>query len=377
VQLVVRPDATFRGYSGTLAGGRVRTGDVVRLLPSGQEARIASVLDAGEPCEEAAAPAPVTVCLEEERDLSRGDMIACPAEPPAVTGHFRATLIWMAQQPLRCGVPYLLKHTTRQVCATIERILYRTDIQTLERMPSQELRLNDIAEVEIETHHPLYLDPYDENRLTGSFIVIDMDSNLTVAAGMARENLQQEGAESTPPVPFHRGLTVWLTGLSAAGKTTIGTGLYERLAARGYRLEKLDGDIVRKHLSMGLGFSKEDRDENIRRIGFVAGLLTRNNVVVVVSAISPYRAGRDEVRQHIGSFLEVYVDAPLEVCEQRDPKGLYQRARAGAIPVFTGISAPYEPPERPDVVCHTDRETVEESVEKVFRAVERALREAV
>ena len=170
----------------------------------------------------------------------------------------------------------------------------------------------------------------------------------------------------------HRGLTVWFTGLSGAGKTTISQGVRERLEARGFEVEVLDGDVVRKHISKGLGFSREDRDENIRRIGFVAGLLSRHGVIVLAAAISPYRAVRDEVRAHVGNFIEVYVNAPLEVCEARDQKGLYRKARAGEIPVFTGISDPYEPPLAPEVECRTDRETVAESVAKVIAAIDRA-----
>ena len=173
--------------------------------------------------------------------------------------------------------------------------------------------------------------------------------------------------------PPHRGLTVWFTGLSGSGKTTLCRAVYERLAARGCRLELLDGDTVRKHLSKGLGFSREDRDENIRRIGFVAGLLTRNGVIALAAAISPYRAVRDEVRASIGDFVEVYVNAPLEVCEGRDPKGLYRKARAGQLPAFTGIDDPYEPPLQPEVECRTDRETLEECIAKVLGAIDRAL----
>jgi adenylylsulfate kinase len=208
-----------------------------------------------------------------------------------------------------------------------------------------------------------------------------MTSNRTVAAGMILEQVgrpfDKTGWQAEPPAPPkgqpHRGLTVWFTGLSASGKTTLCRAVYERLAARGCRLELLDGDTVRKHLSKGLGFSREDRDENIRRIGFVAGLLTRNGVIALAAAISPYRAVRDEVRASIGDFVEVYVNAPLEVCESRDPKGLYRKARAGQLPAFTGIDDPYEPPFDPEVECRTDRESLEECIAKVLSAIDRAL----
>ncbi len=375
VQLAIRPNQDFRGYAGQAVSGRLRVGDRVLALPSGLETRVAS-LTGQEACP--------TVCLAEQIDIGRGDMLADPAAPPAVAREFAATLIWMAAEPLRPDTAYLLKHTTRQVCAYVRSVRHVVDIGTLEPGPAAELRLNDIAEVEIETHQPICFDPYRRNRATGSFILIDMISNRTVAAGMildqvnthrSRERQRAAGAVASEPTLSqpHRGLTVWFTGLSASGKTTLCRAVYERLAARGCRLELLDGDTVRKHLSKGLGFSREDRDENIRRIGFVAGLLTRNGVIALAAAISPYRAARDEVRASIGDFVEVYVNAPLEVCEARDPKGLYRKARAGQLPAFTGIDDPYEPPPRPEVECRTDKESLEECIAKVLAAIDRAL----
>jgi len=361
VQLAIRPHLDFRGYAGQIASGRLRVGDRVLALPSGLETRVAS-LAGQEACP--------TVSLADHIDISRGDMLADPSAPPAVGREFAATLIWMAAEPLRPESAYLLKHTTRQVCANVRSIRHVVDIRTLDPGPAAELKLNDIAEVEIETHQPIFFDPYRKNRATGSFILIDMISNRTVAAGMI---LEQVGRASRPVKQPHRGLTVWFTGLSASGKTTLCRAVYERLAARGCRLELLDGDTVRKHLSKGLGFSREDRNENIRRIGFVAGLLTRNGVIALAAAISPYRAVRDEVRASIGGFIEVYVNAPLEVCEARDPKGLYRQARAGELPAFTGIDDPYEPPLDPEVECRTDRETLEDCTAKVLAAIDRAL----
>jgi bifunctional enzyme CysN/CysC len=361
VQLAIRPHLDFRGYAGQIASGRLRVGDRVLALPSGLETRVAS-LTGQETCP--------TVCLADQIDISRGDMLVDPSAPPSVGREFAATVIWMAAEPLRPESAYLLKHTTRQVCANVRSVRHVLDIRTLDFGPAAELRLNDIAEVEIETHQPIFFDPYRKNRATGSFILIDMISNRTVAAGMI---LEQVGRASRPVKQPHRGLTVWFTGLSASGKTTLCRAVYERLAARGCRLELLDGDTVRKHLSKGLGFSREDRNENIRRIGFVAGLLTRNGVIALAAAISPYRAVRDEVRASIGDFVEVYVNAPLEVCEARDPKGLYRQARAGQLPAFTGIDDPYEPPFDPEVECRTDRETLEECIAKVLAAIDRAL----
>ena len=361
VQLAIRPHLDFRGYAGQVVSGRLRVGDRVLALPSGLETRVAA-LQGLELCP--------TVCLADQIDISRGDMLVDPAAPPSVGREFSATLIWMAAEPLRPESAYLLKHTTRQVCANVRSVRHVVDIRTLDPGPAAELKLNDIAEVEIETHHPIFFDPYRKNRATGSFILIDMISNRTVAAGMILEQLVRAPRPIAQP---HRGLTVWFTGLSASGKTTLCRAVHERLAARGCRLELLDGDTVRKHLSKGLGFSREDRNENIRRIGFVAGLLTRNGVIALAAAISPYRAVRDEVRAFIGDFVEVYVNAPLEVCESRDPKGLYRQARAGQLPAFTGIDDPYEPPLKPEVECRTDREPLEECIAKVLGAIDRAL----
>jgi bifunctional enzyme CysN/CysC len=367
VQLAIRPHLDFRGYAGQIVSGRLRVGNRVLALPSGLETRVAA-LEGPEACP--------TVSLAGQLDISRGDMLVDPSAPPSVGREFTATLIWMAAEPLRLESAYLLKHTTRQVCADVRSVRRVMDMRTLDFGPAAELKLNDIAEVEIETHHPIFFDPYKENRATGSFILIDMISNRTVAAGMILSRDRQGAVGTAIPARLkqpHRGLTVWFTGLSASGKTTLCRAVYERLAARGCRLELLDGDTVRKHLSKGLGFSREDRNENIRRIGFVAGLLTRNGVIALAAAISPYRAVRDEVRASIGDFVEVYVNAPLEVCESRDPKGLYRQARAGHLPAFTGIDDPYEPPFDPEVECRTDRETLEECIAKVLAAIDRAL----
>jgi adenylyl-sulfate kinase len=262
----------------------------------------------------------------------------------------------------------------------VVRIHSVLDPATLARQPADSLALNEFGEVEIEGHQPFYADPYGQNRVTGSFIVIDPNSNETVGAGM----ISGEAPRSNGDAPslaagiVTGGLTVWFTGLSSAGKSTICQALYEKLWSRGYKVEWLDGDVVRQHLSKDLGFSKQDRDENIRRIGFVAELLTRNGVIVLVSAISPYGSVRDEVRRRIGNFLEVYVNAPLAICEQRDVKGLYHRVRTGELHHFTGVDDPYEPPAAPEVECHTDRETLAESTAKVLDAVDRwlALQEA-
>jgi len=371
VQTVLRPTAGGRYYAGRIAAGTIREGDSAMALPSGTAARIASILVAGQPAESAAAPLSASFRLDRELDLGRGDMLVDPQQPPALSRRITATLLWMSAQPLGVGRPYLIKHTTRYVCASISRLTAVLDPVTLDRRAAGSLAMNEFGEAEIETHQPLYADAYTENRATGSFILVDPISSETLAAGMVTETGGSKAAgQSEAAEASAAGMAVWFTGLSSAGKSTISKAVYEKLWAKGYKLELLDGDAVRQHLTRDLGFSKHDRDENIRRIGFVAELLVRNGVIVLVAAISPYREVREEVRGRIGSFVEVYVNAPLAVVEQRDLKGIYRRCRAGEIHGVTGIDDPYEPPDHPEVECLTDRETLAESVDKVVRAVE-------
>jgi adenylyl-sulfate kinase len=281
----------------------------------------------------------------------------------------------MSEVPLLAGRRFLLKHTSQSVCSEIRSVASRLDLADLNDQPAEELRLNDIGTVIVQTHRPIFCDAYGSNRNTGSFIFIDPVTNLTVGAGMIETVFDEQAFGAQPAVV--NGATVWFTGLSSSGKSTLSLAVYERLWARGYRVELLDGDEVRMRLSRGLGFSKDDRDENVRRIGFVAEVLARQGVIALVSAISPYREARDEVRSRISNFLEVYVNAPLDVCEERDVKGLYRRARSGEIAQFTGINDPYEPPLRPDVECRTDLETAADCADKIVAAVEaRVMRHA-
>jgi len=366
VQYVIRADGD-RGYSGQIVSGSVAVGDQVLLLPSGRKTRVSRIPSFGQDLNEAYAPMSASICLEDHVDLGRGDMIVDAERPPVSTRSFRAKMVWMSDVPLSITKPYLIKHTSHTVCANIVEIKSRLNITSMSEEPAKELRLNDIGIVDVETHKPVFCDPYAKNRQTGSFIVIDPATNLAVAAGMIEVAL--ESKSKLPHISGHGGLAVWLTGLSSAGKSTLSKAVYERLWARGFRVELIDGDEVRRYLSRELGFSKEDRDENIRRIGFIAELLTRNGVIALVGAISPYRKLRQEMRDSIANFLEVYVNAPLNVCEGRDVKGLYRRARAGEIPSFTGIDDPYEPPLAPEVECRTDLETIAESADKVVDAI--------
>jgi bifunctional enzyme CysN/CysC len=373
VQYVIRARGE-RSYSGRVVSGNVAVGDEVLILPSGKRTRVACIPAFDRDLEEAFAPMSASLCLEDHVDVGRGDMLVAADRPPKSVRSFQARLVWMSDVRLDTNRPYLIKHTSQIVCANITRVVSRLDVQTVSEQTASELKLNDIGVVDVETHRPIFCDTYRENRETGGFIVIDPVTNLTLAAGMIES--VHERKQIMHSVSGNVGITVWLTGLSSAGKSTLCKAIYERLWARGYRVEQIDGDEVRRNLSRELGFSKEDRDENVRRMGFLAELLTRNGVISLVGAISPYRAVRDEIRNRIGNFLEIYVNAPLAVCESRDVKGLYRRARAGQIPSFTGLDDPYEPPLTPDVECRTDLETIAECADKVVEAVEARLRSA-
>jgi len=378
VQTVIRTSQDFRGFAGQIASGMLHLDDEVLLLPTGRRATVDRLLNYTCELKEAFAPMSVVISLKEHTDLGRGDLLCDPKHAPVQTKHFRAKLIWMSTVPMRIGVPYLIKHTTQTACMSVLELRHKIDIHTLQEVAAQSLQLNEIGEVEIETHKALFCEPYADNKTTGSFIVLDPIQNTTLAAGIISHPHAQEMAEGghalASAVPgTGRGLTVWMTGLSGAGKTTICQAVHTELLARGIRVEILDGDVVRKHLSRELGFSKSERDENIRRIGFVAQLLTRHGVIALVSAISPYRSVRDEIRANVGNFLEVFVNAPLQVCERRDPKGLYKKARAGEFHGFTGVDDPYEPPLSPEIECRTDMESVKESVDNVVAAILKAL----
>ena len=369
IQYVIR-EAGHRGYAGQIASGVVTVGDTLLALPSRRKVRVASIPSFNKELSAAFAPSSVSLCLADHIDLGRGDILADSAQPPEEARAFRARMVWMSEKALALNRAYLFKHLSQTVYGEIEEVHSRLDVTTLTELPAHALQFNDIAMVKARTYRPLFCDRYAHNRKTGSFIVIDPDTNQTVGAGMIDAILQQP---ATPRAADGNGLTVWFTGLSSAGKSTLSREVYEQLVSKGHRVELLDGDEVRKHLSHGLGFSKEDRNENVRRIGFVAELLTRHGVITLVSAISPYRDVREEIRERIANFMEVYVNAPLSVCEGRDVKGLYRRARSGGLPRFTGIDDPYEEPLSPEVECRTDLEAIVDSVSKIVDAIESRL----
>lgn len=367
VQYVIRTDGT-RGYAGQIVSGSISVGDEVLVLPSERRAKVALIPSYHGDLDHAFAPMSVSLCLDDHLDIGRGDTLVDPQHPPKSARAFEAKIVWMSDTPMSLNRAYLIKHSSQTVCANIVEAKSRLNIRMLREEPADELKLNDIGVIAIETHRSIFCDPYRQNRNTGSFIVIDPMTNLTVGAGMIEKIIEARAIQ--PHFSGHQGLTVWLTGLSSAGKSTLTRAVHERLWARGYRVDIIDGDEVRRYLSRDLGFTKEDRDENIRRIGFLAELLTRNGVIALVSAISPYRSIRDEIRARIPRFMEVFVNAPLNVCEGRDVKGLYRKARAGEIHAFTGIDDPYEPPLSPEVECRTDLETIHEGADRIIEAIE-------
>ncbi|MBP6965223.1 MAG: sulfate adenylyltransferase subunit CysN [Armatimonadetes bacterium] len=391
VQLVLRPHGGFRGYCGTIASGVARISDEVFVLSSGRMSRISRVLVNGEDVEYAFPPQAVTICLEDEIDIARGDMLAHPANVPWVAHELEAILIWMHDEPLDPCKHYYIKHTTQTVRGRLSELRYRIDPNTLHREHVESLGLNDIGRVSMRLFKPIFCDEYQRNRQTGSFVVIDPQSNFTVGAGMIidrshRYDVVRPTADDTPAdrhITRHLGLvasddrarvlgqqpvTIWFTGLSGSGKSTIAYALEKRLMEEGHACFVLDGDNVRHGLNRDLGFSPDDRTENIRRVAEVSKLFNEAGLIMITSFISPYREDRRAAREVIGGdrFVEVFLDTPLEICEKRDPKGLYRKARAGEIEEFTGVSSPYEPPEAPELRVDAGDMSVEDSVEAIM-----------
>jgi bifunctional enzyme CysN/CysC len=389
VQYVLRPDLNFRGFAGTIASGIARKGDEVMVLPSRKTTRIKSITTFTGELEEAFNPMAVALTLEDEVDVSRGDMLVSPNNAPHVAHDFDTVLVWMHDEELVVGKEYLLKCGTNVVPARVNEVKYRFDVNTLHRLDADTLNANDIGRVSISASRPIAFDSYTRNRGTGALVLIDRVSNSTMAAGMILErdasvsakgkapekpvsgNITEEAslvsADERRKVLGHGATTIWLTGLSGSGKSTIAKHLEKDLIAQGCAAFILDGDNVRHGLNRDLGFSAEERTENIRRVAEVAKLFNAAGIVVITSFISPYLSDRDEARKTIGddNFIEIHVDTPLDVCESRDPKGLYKKARAGEIDRFTGISAPYEAPETPQLVLKTDELSIEDSVKKI------------
>jgi bifunctional enzyme CysN/CysC len=388
VQLVTRAASGFRGYAGQVASGVVRAGDEVLALPSGRPARVKRIITAGGETDYAFAPQAATLCLDDDVDLGRGDMLVHPANLPRLTQEVEAIVVWMDDRPLEIGRQYIVKHTTNAVKAEFASVSYKIDPDELHRRPAAGLALNEVGRALVRLRRPIMCDEYSRNRRTGSFIIIDPDSNNTAGAGMIIERSRHKGAQprqsargERPPcgAPDEKRrallrqepVTLWLTGLSGSGKSAVARAVEDRLVREGHLACVLDGDRVRLGLNSDLGFSPDDRRENIRRAAEVARLFNDAGLIVITSFISPYAADRAAARRAIGErrFVEVFVDAPIETCESRDSKGLYEKARSGEIPDFTGVSAPYEAPEAPEIHLHTDTAGVEECVEAIMRFV--------
>jgi bifunctional enzyme CysN/CysC len=381
VQLVLRPDAEFRGFAGTVGGGTIRPGDRVRVLPSGLESTVARIVTFDGDLECAVSGQAVTLTLADEIDVSRGDVLAAPADPPAVADQLRATVVWMAEPPMLRGRSYLLRLGTAQATATAAPIKHKVDVATMHHLAANRLELNEIGAVDLELDRPLAFDPYRENRETGGFILVDRVTNDTVGAGMLDFALRRGANLRWQPVEVdkharaalkaQRPCVVWLTGRPSAGKSTIANLVERELLALGHHTYLLDGDNVRHGLTKDLGFTSADRVENIRRVAEVARLMTDAGLIAIVSFISPFRSERRMARDLVeaGEFLEVFVDAPLDVAEARDPKGLYAKARRGELRNFTGIDSPYEPPEAPELRIDTTALTPAAAAARVVAAL--------
>ena len=377
VQWINRPNLDFRGFCGTLAEGRIQAGDPIRVLPSGVQTRVKQVWCGFDEAKQAEAGDAVTLTLVDEVDASRGDVLVTVDQPAEVADQFEARLLWMHEYAMTPGRQYWLKLASKEVTATVTDIKYRVDVNTGAQLAAKSLGLNEIACVNLSTSAPLVFEPYEINRILGSFILVDKLSFETVGAGMLdfalrrANNIHWQALEVNQQAraaqKMQRSQCVWMTGLSGSGKSTIANLLEKRLHAQGLHTYLLDGDNVRHGLNRDLGFTEADRVENIRRVAEVARLMVDAGLVVLVSFISPFNSERAMARGLFkeGVFTEVFIDTPLDECEKRDVKGLYAKARRGELKNFTGIDSAYEEPQAPDVHLHTLGLTPEDCVEKL------------
>jgi bifunctional enzyme CysN/CysC len=377
IQWVNRPSHDFRGFAGTIVAGRVKPGDTVRIQPSGRTSTVARIATFDGDLQEAVAGQSITLTLTDEVDCSRGDMIVTADNPPEVANSFEATIVWMHEAPLLRGRSYLMKIGTKLATATISPIKHKINVNTLEEVAASKLELNEIGVCNLELDRAIPFDAYKVNRDTGGFILIDRLTNDTVGAGMLHFALrraqnvhwqaQDVNKAARSGLKDQKPCLLWYTGLSGAGKSTIANLVDKRLHSIGKHTYLLDGDNVRHGLNKDLGFTAADRVENIRRIAEVAKLMVDAGLIVSTAFISPFRAEREMARYLMppGEFIEIFVDTPLPIAEQRDPKGLYKKARRGELKNFTGIDSPYETPENPELWLDTTTLSPEAAAEKV------------
>ncbi|RYY25591.1 MAG: sulfate adenylyltransferase subunit CysN [Sphingomonadales bacterium] len=381
VQWVNRPNLDFRGFAGLIASGSVKPGDKVRILPSGRTTSVARIVAMGGDKEQAVAGESVTITLADEVDCSRGDVIAAADAPPQTADQFQATIVWMDQTELLPGRGYWLKLGTQTVTATVQPPKHLVCINTMAELSAKTLELNDIGVAEVYTDRAIVFEPYADSHDLGGFILIDKATNATVAAGMLNFSLRRAQNVHWQATEINReaharqknqaARLLWFTGLSGSGKSTIANLVEKKLHAMGKHSFLLDGDNVRHGLNKDLGFTDQDRVENIRRVGEVARLMTDAGLIVLTAFISPFRAERELARGMMpeGEFFEIFVDTPLEAAEARDVKGLYKKARAGEIAHFTGITSPYEAPLNPEIRVDTTKESPEEAAERIVETI--------
>jgi len=377
VQWVNRPNQDFRGFAGTIVAGRLRKGDAVRVQPSGRVSRVSRIVTFDGDLDEAVAGQSITIAIDDEIDISRGDLVVAASDPAEIADQFEATVVWMNESPLLRGRDYLMKIGTKTVTATISPLKYKINVNTLEHTAAPTLELNDIGVANLQLDRPIAFDPYEVNRDTGGFVLIDRVSNDTVGAGMLHfalrraHNVQWQALDvnktARAAIKGQKPCVLWYTGLSGAGKSTIANLVDKKLHSTRRHTYLLDGDNVRHGMNKDLGFTAADRVENIRRIAEMAKILVDAGLIVSTAFISPFRAEREMARALLGEgeFIEIFVDTPLAVAEQRDPKGLYRKARRGDLKNFTGIDSPYEAPEHPELRIDTTSLSPEDAAETI------------